>query len=128
MPKLLEDWINQISASTTPSQADLTSSKYVSWITSTTGRGGVHRTRPGEPAPVRGDPRLLRRRADLSAGRGPLRLHPMGADRPGPPVQGREAGTVRPTPQTRPASGPVQRGALDGQPGGDLVAGQALAA
>ncbi len=35
----------------------------------------------------------------------PLRLHAVGDDRPGPPVAGREAGPVRPAPQTRPGAG-----------------------
>src|SRR5664279_1615421 len=84
---------------------DLTSSGYDRGITSTSGSGGVHRAGPGEPAPVRGDPRLVRRSTDLPAGRDPLRLHPVGDDRPGPPMAGREAGPVRPAAQTRPTAG-----------------------
>ena len=84
---------------------DLTSSRYDRGITSTVGGGGVPHARPGEPAPIRGGPRLVRRGTDLPAGRRSFRLHPVGDDRPGPPVAGREAGPVRPAPQTRPGAG-----------------------
>ena len=40
------------------------SSGYDGGITSTCGIGGVHRAGPGEPGPVRGDPRLVRRSTD----------------------------------------------------------------
>src|SRR6478752_10158386 len=84
---------------------ELTSSEDGRGISSTTRVGGVHRAGPGEPAPVRGDPRLVRRGADLPAGRGPLRLHPVGDDRPGPPMAGREAGAVLFADETRPTAG-----------------------
>src|SRR6476620_12509378 len=84
---------------------DLTSSGYDRGITSTSGSRGVHRAGPGEPAPVRGAPRLVRRSTELPAGRDPVRLHPVGDDRSGPPVAGREAGAVCPDAQTRPTAG-----------------------
>ncbi len=74
--------------------------------TTTTRRGRVvHHAGAGQPPPLRGAARLVRRRADLPAGRRPVRLHPLGDDQPGPRVAGRTAGAVRPHPQARPATG-----------------------
>src|SRR6266704_1357460 len=74
--------------------------------TTTTRRGRVvHPAGAGQPPPLRGAARLVRRRADLPAGRRPVRLHPLGDDQPGPRVAGRTAGAVRPHAQARPATG-----------------------
>ena len=56
----------------------LVKQSYGSWISSTRGRGGVHRAGAAQPAPLRGGPRLLPRGAGLT-GRSPVRLHPVGA-------------------------------------------------
>jgi hypothetical protein len=60
----------------------------------TTSRCGwvVHRAGPGEPPPLRGAARVLRRGADPRAGRRTVRLHKVGDGEPGPRVpQAREA-------------------------------------
>src|SRR6266508_2300630 len=77
---------------------------YGSQITTTRRGRVVHRARAGQPPPLRGAARVLRRRADLPAGRRPLRLHPLGDGQPGPRTPGRTAAAVRPTPQARPAA------------------------
>src|SRR6266511_1927299 len=78
---------------------------YGSQITTTRWGRVVHRARAGEPPPLRGTARVLRRRADLPAGRRPVRLHPLGDGQPGPRAPSRAAGAVCPTPQARPTAG-----------------------
>ena len=73
-------------------------------ITARTGCGVVHRAGAGEPPPLRGAARVLRRRAVLRAGRAAVRLHPVGDGEPGARLPGREAGAVRPATQTRSAA------------------------
>src|SRR6266508_375706 len=90
---------------------------YGSQITTTPGGRVVHHADAGKPPPLRGAARLLRRRADLPAGRRPVRLPPLGDGQPGPRVAGRAAGAVRPTPQARPTSGRRPRQAACPRPG-----------
>src|SRR6266540_6948999 len=62
---------------------------YGSQITTTRRGRVVHHAHAGQPPPLRGAARLHRRRADLPAGRRPVRLHPLGDDQPGARVAGR---------------------------------------
>ena len=83
---------------------------YDSRIGPTQGYGVLHLSRAGEPAPVRGAARLLRRRRYPRRGRRAVRVHPLGDGRPGPRLPRRQAGPVRPGPQTRapPGSAPAK--------------------
>ena len=84
-----------------PSCVDLVDVSHDSRIGPIPGCWVLHPPRTGQPAPVRSAARVLPRRRHPRRGRRTVRVHPLGDGRPGPRLPRRQAGPVRPGPQTR---------------------------
>lgn len=78
---------------------------YGSQITTKWSGRVVHRAEAGEPPPLRGAARVLRRRTDPCPSGRAVRLHPLGDGEPGARVPGRQARSLRRAAQARPAAG-----------------------